>query len=210
MKALLVIDVQKDFCSGGALEVREGEKVVPVINNLIDLFSESCNLIVATQDYHPREHKSFASNSACKVGTVGDLNGLVQVWWPDHCVAGTAGSEFHGDLKKIEHIVRKGQDIEIDSYSGFFDNGRLKSTELDTLLKSHEIKTLFIAGLATDYCVKYTVLDALHLGYEVYVIEDGCRGVNLSSEDSEKALNEMRDAGAKIIFSSNIKSFLAK
>lgn len=208
MKALLVIDVQNDFCSGGALEVREGDAVVPVINNLIDLFTENCALIVATQDYHPQEHKSFASSSGEKIGTLGELNGLVQVWWPDHCVSETHGAEFHRELKKIQHVIRKGTDIEIDSYSGFFDNGRIKATELDALLKTYGITTLFIAGLATDYCVKYTVLDAIYLGYQVYLVEDGCRGVNLSPGDSQKAIEEMKKAGAKTVFSSDIKTLL--
>lgn len=208
MNALLIIDVQNDFCSNGALEVREGDMVIPIINKLIDTFEKNGDLIIATQDFHPKEHKSFSINSGGKIGTIGELNGLSQIWWPEHCVIGTHGSEFHKDLKKIKHIVKKGTDIEIDSYSGFFDNGKLKATELDKLLKSNNIKTLFIAGLATDYCVKYTVLDALSLKYEVYVIKDGCRGVNLSAQDSKKALDEMEKAGAKIIISSNIVNFL--
>lgn len=201
MKALLLIDLQNDFCKGGALEVKEGDNVISVANSLLKKFKNEDTLVVATKDWHPITHKSFASNSNGKIGEVGMLNGLPQVWWPNHCVQNTFGSEFHPELdsKLIDKTIFKGTDEEIDSYSGFFDNGKLKKTELDTILKTNNIDTLYIMGLATDYCVKFSVLDALELGYKVYLIEDGCRGVNLTPTDSAASIKEMENRGAIII-----------
>lgn len=201
MKALLLIDLQNDFCKGGALEVKEGDNVISVANSLLKKFKNEDALVVATKDWHPITHKSFASNSNGKIGEVGMLNGLPQVWWPNHCVQNTFGSEFHPELDSnlIDKTIFKGTDEEIDSYSGFFDNGKLKKTELDTILKTNNIDTLYIMGLATDYCVKFSVLDALELGYKVYLIEDGCRGVNLTPTDSAASIKEMENRGAIII-----------
>jgi nicotinamidase/pyrazinamidase len=206
MKALLLIDLQNDFCKGGALEVKEGDTVISVANSLLKKFKNEDALIVATKDWHPITHKSFASNSNGKIGEVGMLNGLPQVWWPNHCVQNTFGSEFHPELNSnlIDKTIFKGTDEEIDSYSGFFDNGKLKKTELDTILKVNNVDTLYIMGLATDYCVKFSVLDALELGYKVYLIEDGCRGVNLTPTDSATSIKEMEDRGAIIIKSFEI------
>lgn len=206
MKALLLIDLQNDFCKGGALEVKEGDAVISVANSLLKKFKNEDALIVATKDWHPITHKSFASNSNGKIGEVGMLNGLPQVWWPNHCVQNTFGSEFHPELNSnlIDKTIFKGTDEEIDSYSGFFDNGKLKKTELDTILKVNNVDTLYIMGLATDYCVKFSVLDALELGYKVYLIEDGCRGVNLTPTDSATSIKEMEDRGAIIIKSFEI------
>ena len=203
--ALLLIDIQKDFCMGGALEVKDGDDIVPVANTLIDYFHEKNSLIVATKDWHPLNHKSFAINSCKNVGDFGELNGLPQVFWPIHCVQESEGSQFHNDLKKIENIIYKGEIPTVDSYSGFFDNGKKIKTKLDDFLKINHIKTLYIMGLATDYCVKYSVLDALSLGYEVFVVEDGIKGVNINPSDSEKAINEMINSGAKFISSNKIK-----
>ena len=206
MKALLLIDLQNDFCKGGALEVKEGDAVISVANSLLKKFKNEDALIVATKDWHPITHKSFAGNSNGKIGEVGMLNGLPQVWWPNHCVQNTFGSEFHPELNSnlIDKTIFKGTDEEIDSYSGFFDNGKLKKTELDTILKVNNVDTLYIMGLATDYCVKFSVLDALELGYKVYLIEDGCRGVNLTPTDSATSIKEMEDRGAIIIKSFEI------
>ncbi len=206
MKALLLIDLQNDFCKGGALEVKEGDTVISVANSLLKKFKNEDALIVATKDWHPITHKSFASNSNGKIGEIGILNGLPQVWWPNHCVQNTFGSEFHPELNSnlIDKTIFKGTDEEIDSYSGFFDNGKLKKTELDTILKVNNVDTLYIMGLATDYCVKFSVLDALELGYKVYLIEDGCRGVNLTPTDSATSIKEMEDRGATIIKSFEI------
>lgn len=206
MKALLLIDLQNDFCKGGALEVKEGDAVISVANSLLKKFKNDDTLVIATKDWHPITHKSFASNSNGKIGEVGILNGLPQVWWPNHCVQNTFGSEFHPELNSnlIDKTIFKGTDEEIDSYSGFFDNGKLKKTELDTILKVNNVDTLYIMGLATDYCVKFSVLDALELGYKVYLIEDGCRGVNLTPTDSATSIKEMEDRGAIIIKSFEI------
>lgn len=204
MKALIVVDIQNDFCEGGSLAVENAHKIIPVANKVIDFFNKNHSLVVATKDWHPANHKSFAKNSSRTIGEVGILNNLPQVWWPEHCIENTYGSNFHPDLKKIENIIYKGTDSEIDSYSGFFDNGKLKNTELLTLLKNNHISEVFILGLATDYCVKHTVLDALELGFKVNVIEDGCKGVNLLPNDSENAIREMKEKGANIIKSDDL------
>ena len=199
--ALLLVDLQKDFCKNGALEVNEGDEVIKVANKMAESFSKAGNLIIATKDWHPDEHKSFAVNSNAKIGEIGELNGLMQVWWPKHCVMNTLGSEFHDELnsEKIDKVIYKGMDKETDSYSAFFDNGKKNKTELDGFLKEKGIDTLYIMGLATDYCVKYTVLDALSLGYKVYLVKEGCRGVNINPEDSENAIKEMEKSGTLII-----------
>lgn len=204
MKALLIIDVQNDFCEGGNLAVKNSLEIIPVVNNLIKKFEKNNDFIIATKDWHPADHKSFASVSNTKVGEIGTLNGLPQVWWPDHCIENTKGSEFHKDLLSVKNIVYKGNDPEVDSYSGFFDNNKIHKTKLDEILKENNIDTLYILGLATDYCVKFTVLDALSLGYKVYLVSDGCKGVNINPDDSEKAVEEMKNAGAVIIKSCEI------
>ena len=199
--ALLLIDLQKDFCKNGALEVKEGDEVIKTANKMIEKFNKKGSLIIATKDWHPDGHKSFAVNSNAKIGEIGELNGLMQVWWPKHCVENTSGSEFHDELNSevINKVIYKGMDKEIDSYSAFFDNGKKNKTELDGFLKENGIDVLYIMGLATDYCVKYTVLDALSLGYKVYLIKEGCRGVNIDPEDSEEAIKEMEKFGALIL-----------
>ena len=206
MKALLLIDLQNDFCKGGALEVKDGDSVIPIANLVMSKFKNENSLILATKDWHPLTHKSFAVNSNGKIGELGFLNGLPQIWWPNHCVQNTFGSEFHPELnnKYIDKIIFKGTDESIDSYSGFFDNGKIKKTELDFILKNNNIDTLYIMGLATDYCVKFSVLDALELGYKVYLIEDGCRGVNLTPTASSEAIKEMESRGAITIKSFEI------
>lgn len=199
MKALILVDIQKDFCKNGALEVKNADEIITVANAWIKRFSN--DLVVATKDWHPASHKSFALNSNTTIGELGILNGLPQIWWPIHCIENSLGASFHEELLTdyIDKVIYKGTDENIDSYSAFFDNGRKKETELDSFLKENNIDELYILGLATDYCVKYTVLDALSLGYRVNVIESGCKGVNLSKNDSLIALNEMRKKGATII-----------
>lgn len=203
MTALLVVDIQNDFLPGGALSVPEGDQVIPVINRLMNL---DFDLIVASKDWHPKDHGSFASSHDKEVGTHILLDGIDQILWPDHCVEDTFGAEFSHDLNKdvIEHVTHKGMDKMIDSYSAFFDNEHKKSTGLDGILKGEGIEKLYICGLATDYCVKYTVLDALKLGYETYVVRDACRGVNLSPDDSENALKEISKAGAVVVNSEDV------
>ena len=202
--ALLVIDIQNDFCEGGALAVKDANSIIPVVNKLIDYFKNIDSFIIATKDWHPINHRSFAINSCKEIGEFGELEGLPQVFWPIHCVQDTFGSEFHSDLLPIENVIYKGQDFLVDSYSGFFDNGKIHKTDLDKILKENEIKTLYVVGLATDYCVKYSVLDALTLGYNVFLIEDAIKGVNLSENDSQKAIDEMIAAGTKLTKSSDI------
>jgi nicotinamidase/pyrazinamidase len=197
-QALLLIDIQNDFCPSGSLAVPNGDQVVPVANWWIRQFSDG--LIIATQDWHPANHGSFASNNPGKKPfEMGELNGLPQCMWTDHCVQNTYGAEFHPDLLPIPFVFCKGEDPTVDSYSGFFDNGRLNKTQLDGFLNERGITELIIMGLSTDYCVKFTVLDALELGYKVKVIADGCRGVNIKPDDSKEAFKQMHDVGAEII-----------
>ncbi len=198
MKVLLLIDIQNDFLPGGALAVPDGDQVIAVANDQI----VSADHVVATQDWHPPGHGSFASQHAgVGVGDVFDLNGLPQIGWPDHCVQGTSGAEFADaiDVSRINHVSQKGTDSQIDSYSGFFDNGKRQSTDLDAYLKSIGTTELNILGLATDYCVKFSVLDAIELGYKTNVLVAGCRGVNLNAGDVDNAIEEMRLAGATIV-----------
>lgn len=195
MKALLLIDLQNDFLPGGALAVPDGNIAVEVANDLMPLF----DLVVASQDWHPKDHLSFASQHAgLKVGDLFDLEGLPQVAWPDHCVQGTEGAEFSSQLHsdEIDLVVRKGQDRNIDSYSAFFDNGQRKATELERELRARDVTELFIMGLATDYCVQYSVLDACRLGFRTNVLLDGCRGVELKERDCFRAIDAMKKAGA--------------
>lgn len=197
MKTLLIVDVQNDFCPGGALAADHGDAIIPVINRIMSGF----DLVVATQDWHPPEHKSFAVNNHKNVGEIITLNGQPQVMWPAHCVQNTWGAELHPALNRpsIQHISQKGQHLEVDSYSGFFDNDHKTATGLQDYLNHHEVKKLYICGIATDYCVKYSALDARHLGFDTYVVEDACCAVNLQPDDGEKALEEMRLAGVHIV-----------
>lgn len=201
-KALLLIDLQNDFCPGGALAVRGGDEVIDIANQAIAAAGDAGMAIVASQDWHPAAHLSFAANhSAATVGEVGELDGLPQIWWPVHCVQGQRGAAFHPRLNRhaINYVVQKGTQANIDSYSAFFDNGHRAKTALDHWLKHRQITHLAVMGLATDYCVKSTILDALELGYRVDVLADGCRGVNLHADDSRRALDEVRHRGAGII-----------
>ncbi|KAA3616597.1 MAG: bifunctional nicotinamidase/pyrazinamidase [Calditrichaeota bacterium] len=203
MHALLLIDIQNDFIPGGALAVKEGDQIVPLANSL----QKSFKLIIATQDWHPQNHGSFAANQPGKnIGEIILLNGLDQILWPVHCVQNTPGAAFHPNLKmdKINRIFPKGTDPEIDSYSGFFDNGHKKDTGLAKYLQQNEVNEVSICGLATDYCVKYTAIDAANLGFKTNVIIDACRGVELNPGDIEKAIREMKETGVQIIESSAV------
>lgn len=199
---LIIVDVQNDFCPGGALPVREGDKIVPVANRLQEKF----DLVIATQDWHPKDHKSFASNHRKKPGDVIMLNGLEQVLWPDHCVQGTNGAQFVPELKtdRIDRVFQKGTDPEIDSYSGFYDNGHRKATGLGDFLKERGITDVYVVGLATDYCVKYTALDAVRLGFRTSVIIDATRGVNLHEGDVDCSIEDMKREGVRITDSGDI------
>jgi nicotinamidase/pyrazinamidase len=165
--------------------------------------------IVATQDWHPKDHESFATQHPGKQpGEVIDLHGLPQVLWPPHCVQGSPGAELHPglDRPRITHVTRKGTDATVDSYSGFFDNGHRRGTGLAEWLRERWISQLYVMGLATDFCVKFTALDARQLGFDVKLVEDGCRGVELKKGDSEAAIEAMRAAGVVIVESGTIGS----
>lgn len=188
MNALLLIDLQNDFLEGGSLAVPKGNEVIPIINQIQSRF----DLVVATQDWHPANHKSFASNhKGRRVFEKIDLNGLEQVLWPDHCVQGSRGAEFSAQLDtgRIEVIFRKGVDPEIDSYSGFYDNGRRKSTGMAGYLRDKGVTELYVAGLAADYCVYYSVLDAIAGGFDTYLIENATRAI--SEEGFKQARQEI-------------------
>jgi len=203
MKALLIVDIQNDFCSGGTLPVTGAEEIVPVINKLQQYF----DCVVATQDWHPSNHKCFASNhKEKKTGDIVEIDGLMQTLWPVHCVQGSFGAQFHQslDTKKIESVFQKGTDPDIDSYSGFFDNYHRKSTGLGDYLKKKGVHEVYIVGLATDYCVKFTALDAQQSGFKTIVIVDACKGVELKKNDSYRAIEEMKKAGVKVIRSDKI------
>ena len=200
MKTLIIVDVQNDFCPGGALAVPEGDAIVPGINKIAETF----DLVVTTQDWHPADHGSFAANyPGAMPYDMGTLSGRPQVLWPIHCVQGTTGAAFHPELRVKAMNFVKGTDKDADSYSGFFDDGG-KSTGLHEVLQAHKASELFVCGLATDYCVKFTVVDALRLGYRTTVIEDLCRAVNLNPGDAVKALDEMRESGATVLRSESV------
>ncbi len=197
-EALVIVDVQNDFCAGGALAVRGGEEVVAPINALQQGFA----LVVATQDWHPRAHLSFAANHAGKrVGEVIELRGRPQVLWPVHCVQETSGAQLRADLEqeRIAPIFRKGESPEVDSYSGFFDNDHAHPTGLGMYLRARGVRKIHLCGLATDYCVKATALDALSEGFQVALHTGACRGVELSPGDTERAIAEMKAAGVQIL-----------
>lgn len=178
--------------------MNEGGQIVPVINRIQSQF----DLVVATQDWHPANHGSFAANDpGKKPGDVIELDGLRQILWPVHCVQNTAGAAFVPalNMKQVAEVFQKGTDPLIDSYSGFFDNGHRRATGLGDFLKARKVTDVFIAGLATDYCVKFTALDAIGLGFRTHLIEEACRGVNLKSGDVGKAVEEMRGAGVEIV-----------
>lgn len=197
MKTLLLIDIQNDFLPGGALAVPEGDLIVPVVNDLMPQF----DLIVATQDWHPADHGSFAANHPGRsVFEQIELEGMPQTLWPVHCVQNTGGALFAPGLNTrfIAKVFPKGMNARIDSYSGFFDNGHRAATGMSEWLKSRGVTELSVVGLATDYCVKFTVLDALQEGFRLRVVAKACRGVNLVPGDVDRALADMREAGAVI------------
>jgi len=203
MNALILVDIQNDFLPGGALPVPRGDEVIPVANRAMPAF----DVVVATQDWHPANHGSFASQHAGrKPGELGELAGLPQVLWPNHCIQNTLGADFAPGLNRagITKVFPKGTDVEIDSYSGFFDNGHRKATGLDEYLRHRGVTAVYVLGLATDYCVKATALDARSLGLETYLIADGCRGVELHTGDCAAAINAMRAAGVRIINSADL------
>lgn len=197
MRTLLLVDIQRDFLPGGSLAVTGGDEVVPVANRLMTSYDR----VLATQDWHPADHKSFASqHPGGQVGQTVEWQGLTQILWPDHCVQGTPGAELADGLNTgaIERVFQKGVDRDIDSYSGFFDNGRRRATGLGDHLTQLGTREVHVVGLALDVCVKFTALDGRRLGFDVTVQLEGCRGVELQQGDCDRAIHEMRDAGVTV------------
>jgi nicotinamidase/pyrazinamidase len=203
MNALIIVDLQNDFLPGGALPVPHGDEVIPLANELQQRFE----LVVATQDWHPSDHGSFAANHPGK--EPGDriiLDGIEQILWPVHCVQNTRGAQFAAafDTSRIAHVFHKGIERNIDSYSTFFDNAHRRHTGLAYYLEKRSIQDIYLMGLALDYCVKYSVLDARQLGLNTHVILDGCRGIELARGDIDRAIDEMKRAGAVLLKSSEL------
>jgi nicotinamidase/pyrazinamidase len=203
MNALIIVDLQNDFLPGEALPVPHGDEVIPLTNELQRQF----DLVVATKDWHRLDHGSFAANHPGK--KPGDriiLDGIEQILWPVHCVQNTRGAEFAPsfDTSRIPHVFHKGIDPKIDSYSTFFDNAHRRHTGLAHYLEKRSIKDIYLMGLALDYCVKYSALDARELGLNTYVIVDGCRGIELEAGDIDRTLEEMKRAGAVLLKSSDL------
>lgn len=199
--ALIIIDVQNDFCPGGALAVSSGDEIVPVINELQTRYATR----ILTQDWHPANHSSFADNhdGAAPFSMI-DASYGPQVLWPRHCVQGTDGAAFHADLRTdADLIIRKGFRSAIDSYSAFYENDHETPTGLDGYLRERDIKRLVMVGLATDFCVRFSAVDAARLGFDVVVVEDACRAIDLDGSLSA-AMDEMREAGVKLANAADI------
>jgi nicotinamidase/pyrazinamidase len=201
MNALILVDIQNDFVPGGRLAVPDGDAIIPLVNEL----QASFQLVVATQDWHPPGHKSFASShTGKKIFERIDLHGLGQVLWPDHCVQGSEGAAFHPALQmqNVEAIFRKGMDREIDSYSGFYDNGGRKSTGLAGYLRERKVSKVFVCGLAADYCVAFTARDALRENFDTFIIADATRPID--ADGFQRASSEIMGMGGNIIESSEL------
>jgi nicotinamidase/pyrazinamidase len=202
MKALLIVDVQNDFCPGGALEVPNGDQIIPAINRL----SEHFDVVIQTQDWHPEGHSSFASSHQGKEPFEAiEMPYGEQVLWPDHCVQNSGGSDFHPDLKtnRSQLIIRKGFRKEIDSYSAFYENDNSTTTGLTGYLKERGIDTLYAVGLATDFCVKWSVIDGIKEGFTVFVVEDAVKGIDIEGS-VDQAWDEMLDKGAQKVRSKEL------
>ena len=194
--ALIIIDMQNDFCDGGALAVKDGEKLVEPINGAQEKFDS----IILTQDWHPEEHSSFASNNSAEVYSNIEMDYGSQILWPDHCIQGSIGANFHKNLNTNNSnlILRKGCNPKIDSYSAFFENDKTTTTGLEGYLVKKEIKRIYLCGLAFDYCVFYSALDGINLGFDVFVFQDLTKAINLNN--SEKlARKTMIEKGIKLI-----------
>ena len=227
--ALIAIDIQVDFCRGGALAVANGDDVVQPVNSLATRFSRTGGRVIATQDWHPEGHVSFASahggaalydriaialdeeptsqpRAFQRIEAAARPSAVDQTLWPDHCVRGSAGAAFHPgfDTAPVNLVLRKGFRISLDSYSAFFENDRRTPTGLDGFLKGLAIGTVFLCGLATDYCVLYSALDAVRLGYETVVVKDAVRAVGVPEGSEERAFQAMREAGVLFIASEDL------
>lgn len=197
MKALLIVDIQNDFLPGGALAVPAGDEIIARVNQIMDNY----DLVVASQDWHPEGHVSFVESHEGKI--VGDLveyDGGTQLLWPTHCVQYSEGAKFPVQLltAKIDEVVRKGTNPEIDSYSAFYDNNHQQTTGLTDLLRAREVTEVHVVGLATDYCVKFSALDAVSEGFKTVLLQDACKGVNIASDDVKNAIAEMKQAGVEV------------
>lgn len=198
MKALVIVDLQNDFLPGGALGVREGDRIVPLVNRMMADYE----VVVATMDWHPADHGSFAVNhEGREVYEEVLLGGLPQTLWPVHCVQWTGGAMLASGLegRRLARVFPKGEQRLVDSYSGFADNGGLGDTGLAAWLRERGVTEVDVCGLATEFCVKFTVLDALRLGFEVRLLAEACRGVELTAGDCARAIGEMAAAGAVIV-----------
>jgi len=201
--ALLVIDVQNDFCPGGSLPVPEGDAVVPVINRLLPRFP----VVVATQDWHPRDHVSFASNHpGTEPFSTIELQGVAQTLWPDHCIPGTHGAELHAglDTAPLDLVLRKGMSPQLDSYSAFFENDRRTPTGLAGYLRERGVSEVYLSGLAADVCVYFSALDAARLGLSATFIEDATRGIDAPPGTLAERLEELRRSGVRMIRSGQV------
>lgn len=203
MRALLLVDLQNDFCPGGALAVPDGDQVMVPAMTLARCF----DCVVASQDWHPADHGSFASqHEGHSPGDLIMLDGLEQVLWPEHCVAGSHGARFHPAVERalLKEVFRKGTDPLVDSYSAFHDNGNRRATGLGTWLRNRKVKELFVLGLALDYCVRFSALDAVAEGFRTRLVLDACRAVNLAPGDGDAAVAAMRSAGVSVCTSEEI------
>ncbi len=203
LRALIIVDIQNDFCPGGALPVNRADEIIPLVNTLSRKFAT----VAVTQDWHPSNHVSFASNhEGMNVYDQLEINGINQVLWPDHCVAGSEGSMLHPDLHtdRANIIIRKGTNPGLDSYSAFFENDRVTKTGLSGYLNALEIEDVFLCGLATDYCVYYSAMDAVRSGFKTHVVLDACRGINVPEGSLESVIEQMKVHGVRIINSREI------
>lgn len=202
MKALLVVDIQNDFCPGGALAVPNGDTIVPTVNKLVNVF----DAVIQTQDWHPAGHSSFASSHKGKepYDTV-EMDYGTQVLWPDHCIQGSMGAEFHPELNtlKTQVVIRKGFRREIDSYSTFFENDQQTTTGLTGYLDQRGITDLYTVGLATDFCVKWSILDGIDEGFNMHIVKDAVKGIDLDGS-LDAAWDEMKEKGVYIVTSDDL------
>lgn len=201
--ALIIVDVQNDFCPGGALAVAEGDQVVGAINRV----SATFDVVVATRDWHPTGHVSFASaHRGREIGEMITADGLEQKLWPDHCVQGSKGAQFHPDLdtRPINLILHKGTRTGLDSYSGFLETDRKTSTGLAAYLDGLDVSEVYVCGLATDYCVFFTACDAVDAGFKVRLITDACRGIDQPEGTIERATSRMKEAGVGFVTSAEL------
>ncbi len=209
--ALIIVDIQYDFIPGGSLPVEEGDLIITGINLIANIFKKNKAKVVLTQDWHPQNHLSFASNHSGKTpgdDFISEDGAIGPILWPDHCVQGTKGAEFHKELKVdlADKIIKKGMNPKVDSYSGFQDNDKKSETGLRDYLKSKNINRIFVCGLALDYCCYYTAKDGFDFGYKVYFIIDLTRGVGLPEDSIKIALRNMKEKGIKFAEQSSFKS----